>query len=359
MLLDPESLALVPRNQEVIETLHDELRGQVDAETHASAIEIETRPHPTVAEAVAELGELRVTLARGLEQMDVRAAVAGTHPFAMGQGTEISGGARYRQIYDTMRELARREPTFAQHVHVAVPDPEMAVQALTQLRVHLPLLLGMSGNSPFWRGRDSGMASARTPVFSAFPRVGIPRHFDSYADYVDAIDWLLRLDAVPEPTFVWWDVRLQPRLGTIEIRILDAQSRIEDVAALTALVQCTVRLEANELFAPQLLSSMPEVIAENRFLASRDGVGGAFLDPDHGGARPAKVWARELIDACAPHARALGCEAELADAERLLAEPGYTRQRAALAAEVPARPGSERSFLPLLERLCGDFTAHA
>lgn len=358
MLLDPSSYELAPRNQEAIEALSAALGGQVDAETHASAIEIETKPHATVAAAVAELGDLRSTLADGLNAMGLRAACAGTHPFAMGQGTQVSGGARYQQIQDTMRELARREPTFAQHVHVAVPDPDMATQALSQLRVHLPLLLGMSGNSPFWRGRDSGMASARTPVFSAFPRVGIPRSFGSYADYIDAIDGLLRLDAVPDPTFVWWDVRLQPRLGTIEIRILDAQSRIADVAALAALVQCTVKLEANELFASKQLSDMPEVIDENRFLASRDGVDGAFLDPGHGGSRPAKGWVQELVRACEPHALELGCEAELAGARRLADDPGYSRQRAGLVAGHPNSPGSRQRFEPVLEQLCREFTAH-
>ena len=205
--------------------------------------------------------------------------------------------------------------------------PETATKVLTRLRVHLPLLLGLSANSPFWRGRDSDMASARTPVFSAFPRVGIPRAFESYAEYVEAIDSLLRLDAVPEPTFVWWDARLQPRFGTIEVRIMDAQTRIADVAALTAIVQCAIRLESEEKFGSARLSAMPEVLHENRFLACRDGVDGALLDPDHGGAVPTRQWVAELIAACEPAAAELDCAAELAGAEALADDPGYTRQR--------------------------------
>ncbi|HWI21895.1 MAG TPA: YbdK family carboxylate-amine ligase [Baekduia sp.] len=354
MLVDPHSYALVSRNKEVLDRLSATLGGQLDTETHASAVEIETKPHATVSAAVAEIASLRSKLAAGLRALDVRAAVSGTHPFAMGNGTEVSAGPRYVEIHDTMRELARREPTFAQHVHVAVPDAESATRALSQIRTHLPLLLGLAANSPFWRGRDSGMASARTPVFSAFPRVGIPRRFDSYAEYVEAIDGLLRLNAFPEPTFVWWDVRLQPRFGTIELRITDAQSQIANVAALTALIQCTVRLEATEGFASAQLGGLPEIIDENRFLASRDGVDGEFLDPDHGCARPARAWIEDLVSACEPHARDLGCEAELAGVAALAADPGYSRQRALLMAKRPPSPGSS-PFKPVLAQLCDEF----
>ena len=358
MLLDPESFELADRNEDVLAALSDDLRGQISAETHGCAIELATTPHGTVRGAVEELAELRTILQKGLEPMGLRAAVAGTHPFAMGHGTAVSPGDRYREIFESMRELARREPTFAQHVHVAIPDAETATKVLTRLRVHLPLLLGLSANSPFWRGRDSDMASARTPVFSSFPRVGIPRAFDTYAEYVEAIDGLLRLDAVPEPTFVWWDVRLQPRLGTIEVRIMDAQTRIQDVAALTAIVQCAVRLESQEKFASSRLSSMPEVLAENRFLAFRDGVDGALLDPDHGGAVPTRQWVAELITACEPVAIELDCVEELAGAEALRQDPGYTRQRADRAAAHPDQPGRKAELKPVLSELCDAFTAH-
>src|ERR1700730_10056373 len=171
-----------------------------------------------------------------------------------------------------MRELARREPTFALHVHVAVPDPESALRAINRLRVHLPLFLALSGNSPFWQGRDTGLASARTPLFQAFPRVGIPRAFSSYEDYVETVDLLLRCDAFPEPTFLWWDVRPQPRFGTVEVRVMDAQSRIVETAALVALVQSIARLELEEGYASEDIICADEVLAENRFLAARDGV---------------------------------------------------------------------------------------
>ena len=226
-----------------------------------------------------------------------------------------------------MRELARREPTFALHVHVSVPSAAAAMAAANQMRAHLPVLLALSANSPFWQGRDTGLASARTPLFQAFPRVGIPRAFASYNDWVETVDLLVRCKAFPDHSFLWWDVRLQPRYGTVEVRIMDAQCSIEHTAALAALVQCLVRLEALEGFAPAALVHAQEILDENRFLAARDGIGATLIDP----LREMRVPVRELVEpmlaACAPHAEALECEAELSLVRLLLEEGGADRQR--------------------------------
>jgi carboxylate-amine ligase len=327
MLLDPRDWSLASRIDDVLAALPPELAGHAAQETHGSALELASLPHATVAGAVGELASLRAGLAASLGPLELRAAVCGTHPFAQWSEVEISPGARYRSIYDSMRELARREPTFALHVHVAVPDGESAVCALRGLRVHVPLLLALAANSPFWQGRDTGLASARVPIFGTFPRVGIPRRFVSYAEYVEAVDVLLRCDAFPEPTFLWWDVRLQPKLGTIEVRIMDAQTRVRDNAALAALVQCAVRLEATEGYVDEAIAARPEVLDENRFLATRDGMRAEFIDPARDTRRPVREILDELLAACRPHAVDLGCVAALAAVHELAAEPGYHRQR--------------------------------
>ena len=203
--------------------------------------------------------------------------------------TVVSSGARYQFVYGSMRELARREPTFALHVHVGVGERRGRDPCCTdRLRAHLPLLLALSANSPFWQGRDTGLASARTPLFQAFPRVGIPRGFRSYADYVEAVDLLVRCGAIPEPTFLWWDVRPQPRFGTVEVRIMDVQTRVDETAALVALVQCIARREVLEEAADRPVGHSPEVLVENRFLAARDGMDARLIDP----ARERRVPAR-------------------------------------------------------------------
>jgi glutamate---cysteine ligase / carboxylate-amine ligase len=357
MLVDPRDWSLASRVDEVLAALPAAVAARAAAETHGSVLELASRPHATVAAAVDELTWLRAELAGALAPLDLRAAVCGTHPFAQWREVEVSPGARYRSIHDSMRELARREPTFALHVHVAVPDPEAAVCALRGLRVHVPLLLALAANSPFWQGRDTGLASARVPIFGTFPRVGIPRRFAGYAEYVEAVDVLLRCDAFPEPTFLWWDVRLQPRLGTIEVRIMDAQTRVRDNAALAALVQCAVRLEATEPYVDEAIAARPEVLEENRFIAVRDGMRAQFLDPEHDAKRPVRDILDELLDACRPHAAALGCEAELAAVAALALEPGDHRQRllAGTAQGDPVGPGLGM----LVSSLAGEFSADA
>jgi carboxylate-amine ligase len=335
MLLDPNGWALASRSDEVLTALPDDVRANVRAETHGSALELATHPHRDVGSATAQLRRLRAQLAAVLEPLGLRAAVAGTHPFTRWEDVEVSPGARYQFLYASMRELARREPTFALHVHVAVPGPERAVRALNRLRAHLPVLLALSGNSPFWQGRDTGLCSMRTPLFQAFPRVGIPRAFADYPDYVEAIDMLLRCDAIPEPTFLWWDVRLQPRFGTLEVRIMDAQTRVGDTAALAALVQCLVRLEALDGHAGETLAGSPEVLEENRFIATRDGMSGQLIEPAGERRVPVREWLEELVEACAPHAVELGCEAELASVATLAGAPGAARQRSRAGAPTP------------------------
>jgi carboxylate-amine ligase len=270
---------------------------------------------------------LRARLVDELAAQEVHIASAGTHPFATWTETEISEGPRYRYLHETMRELARREPTHALHVHVAVHEPELATAAANRMRAHLPLLLALSANSPFWQGRDAGLASARTPIWGAFPRVGIPRRFADYRDYVSTLALLIDCGAIPEPTFVWWDLRLQPRYGTIEVRAMDAQTETWRTAALTALTQCLVRLEALEGYAAEELVASEEALEENRFLAFRDGVDAELIDPAGCARVPLREHAARALEACAPHAAELDCERELADVERIIDRPAYTVQR--------------------------------
>ena len=347
MLLEPDG-SPAWRSEDVLQVLPEWLVKHTRGETHGLALELATDPHRTVDEAARQLHRLRAGLAEAVGGLGLRAAVAGTHPMVRAEDVQVSPGARYQYLHSSLRELARREPTFALHVHVAVPDPELAVRALNGMRAHIPVLLALAANSPFTRGRDSGLASARTPVFQAFPRTGIPREFATYAEYAEAVDVLLRCGAIPEPTFIWWDVRLQPKLGTLEVRVMDAQTRIRDTAALVALVQCLVRIEALQGMAEPELTHAPEVLDENRFLAARDGIRAQLLDPQRDRCVPAAGRLATLVDACWPHARALGCERELKLLAHLAGDPGAVRQRAI---------ASERDGLGgLVRTLAGEFS---
>jgi carboxylate-amine ligase len=327
MLLQPPACALANRIDDVLAELPANVRTRATAETHACIVELASIPHATVRGAVADLANLRRALQAAVARLGLAAAVSGTHPTAVWSDVEISAAPRYRRIHASMRGLAHREPTCALHVHVAVPDGETAVRVLDALRGDLPLLLALSANSPFWQGRDSGLASVRTPIFSMFPRVGIPRRFSSYGAYVGAIDKLVTAGAVPDASFLWWDARLQPRFGTVEVRIMDAQTRLPDVAALAALVQSLVRLYADGGWPRD--APTPELLAENRFIAARDGMTARFIEPS--GSRAACEWLAERLDECRPVARELGATAELATLDALAADGPYLRQRAVAA----------------------------
>jgi glutamate---cysteine ligase / carboxylate-amine ligase len=332
MLLDPSDWSLTQRADEVLSGAGEGLAGRCAAETHEAALELRTAPYHTVREAVAEMRELRGLLVRDLEPRGLAAASAGTYPGPTAEPTRVSPSSRYQVIHRTMRGLARREPTFALHVHVGVPDAAGAIRLLNQLRAHLPLLLALSASSPLLRGRSTGLASNRTILFQGFPRTGIPRRFDGYADWVGTVDLLLRSGAIPEPTFLWWDIRPQPRLGTVEVRIMDAQPRLASTAALTALVQALARLELEQGFATPALVRAGEVLAENRFIAARDATAGELIDPVRGTLVPVAEMLEEVIAAARPHAEALDALDELEDVRTLVQVPEPQRQDELMAA---------------------------
>ena len=181
MLLEPAGWSLAQSSDHVLARLSDELSPHTFPETHAAVVELATGIHPDVDGVLAELTSLRNRLSCELAAMGLAVAAAGTHPLTVREETEVSGDVRYRALNDSMRVLARREPTMALHVHVGAPDPEDAIRLLNGLRRNIPVLLGLSANSPFWQGRDCGFASARTVIFQAFPRTGPPRFFADYA----------------------------------------------------------------------------------------------------------------------------------------------------------------------------------
>ena len=325
MLLEPADWSLAQSSDHVLARLSDKLSPHTFPETHAAVVELATGIHPDVDGVVAELTSLRDQLAGELGAMGLGVAGAGTHALTVRDETELSGSVRYRALDESLRALARREPTMALHVHVGVPAPEDAIRLLNGLRRNIPVLLALSANSPFWQGRDSGFASARTVIFQAFPRTGPPAVFADYAHYVATVDALIAPGAIPNPSFLWWDVRLQPALGTVEVRVMDAQSRIRDVAPLVALIQSLARLELEG--EPSSVMPSGEVLAENRFLAARDGMDARLIDPAARCLIPVRETLDSLLAECRPPAIALGCAGALDRVPRLAAANGADRQR--------------------------------
>ena len=325
MLLEPGSGSLAPSCDGTLERLSHELSLHASPETHASVIEMRTGVHTDVAGVVGELVGLRSRLGPELGALGLSVAAAGTHPMTVSGETVVSAAPRYRLLHDTLRSLAHREPTMALHVHVGVPDPEDAIRLVNALRGHVPLLIALSANSPFWQGRDSGFDSMRTVIFQAFPRTGLPRRFDGYGDYVAALDPVIGAGAVPDPSFFWWDVRPQPRLGTVEVRAMDSQTTVAEVAPLVALIQslALMALEGD----PPPPGAGAEVLDENRFLAARDGMDARLIEPASGRLVSVRESVHALIARCRPHAQALGCASELERVHLLADSNGARRQR--------------------------------
>lgn len=347
MLVAAPGYNLAQAIDEVIPRLPIDIAPHFHRETHAAAVELSSTVHTNVGEAMDDLRGLRRAMRQTCDNLELQVASSGTHPFAVSREISVSRGERQAAVYGSMRELARREPTFALHVHVGFADADDAIRVYNRMRVHLPMLLALSANSPFWQGRDTGLASSRTPLFQAFPRVGIPRRFETFQEWVDTVDLLVSCEAFPDPTFLWWDVRVQPRVGTIEVRIMDAQVTLDATRALVAMVQTLARMEHETAWAEEASLAAPEVHDENRFLAARDGVDVALIDP----VQRRRVPLRERLDVLLPmlreHAQDLGCVADLEAINDLYETPGAGYQLR-VARRTERLPG-------LVRQLCAEF----
>lgn len=297
-------------------------------EAYAAQVELRSPAVADAAAAVAALGRARSAM-RGA---GATLLGAGLHPRAALGEAELVATPRYEQVRSEMRGLIERTPEGALHVHVGAPDRETAIVVFNGLRQWLPLLQALSANSPWWFGRDSGMASARWAMVRAYPGRGVPPAFADYAQYEELVALARHAGGFRDYTHLWWDVRPHPRHGTVELREMDAQSSLEDVAALAALVQRLARREAE---VPRIRHLPAEAIGWSLFRAARDGLQAEVLDGD-GAVRPAAVIAAEQV-------RELGADGGLEPLERLLAGGGgAARQRRA------ARAGGAEE---LLERL--------
>jgi carboxylate-amine ligase len=323
LLVDPATHALEHSAVEVLGRLSvPPADGAACPETYSALVELASPVCADVTDAVTSLAALRGRL-RGA---GATALGAGLHPDgAFGDVVHVPS-ERYRLIAAEMRGLLARTPTSALHVHVGMPDSEAAIRACNGLRAHLPLLQALAANSPFWHGRDSGLASARAQMFRAFPRSQIPAVFGSFEEYAERVERLAAAGGLPDYTFLWWDIRPHPVLGTVEVRAMDSQSSLRSVAGLAALVHALAR-QAIESHGPW---ADRDVLMESSFRAARDGIG-ATLWYD-GALRPVTDIARETVQLARPHARDLGCDAALEEIERILVEGnGAVRQRAAFA----------------------------
>jgi carboxylate-amine ligase len=315
MLLDPESFDLVQHVDTVLTAMEDgEFTERIGPELMQSVIEISTPVCRTAGDVDRELRKFRsyvTDIARG---HDLRVGSAGTHPFSLFERQRITARDRYRNLVDQLQYVARRELIFGLHIHVAVDDAEKAIEVMSALLVHLPELLALSASSPFWRGEATGLASSRQMVFAAFPRSGPPPRFRDYSDYAEVVGQLEKTGCIADYTHIWWDIRPHARFGTIEVRVMDAVTRVEDTVALAAYVQALVKYYAERHAAGHELPSYHRILTtENKWLAARYGLEAPVMDLSTGRRNrvPVAHLVRRALREIEPHARELGSDAEL------------------------------------------------
>jgi carboxylate-amine ligase len=314
-LLDPQTFDLVQHIETMLEAVTGhELETRINAELMQSVLEIATPVCRNAGDAMRSLTALRGYVTEIAREQSTRVGSAGTHPFSLFERQRITAKDRYRALIDQLQYVARRELIFGMHVHVAVDDPDKAIQVVNGLLPHLAPLLALSASSPFWRGEATGLASSRQMVFSAFPRSGPPPRFRDYEDYASVVGQLERTGCIADYTHIWWDIRPHPRLGTIEIRICDAVTRVEDAVAIAAYCQSLVKALCEAYEAGNEIPSYHRILtSENKWLAARYGLEAPVMDLATGSRNRAPVarLIRRTVNQLRPHARELGSEREL------------------------------------------------
>jgi carboxylate-amine ligase len=322
LLVDSVTLQLAPMARDVL----DAMQADPDAsghEAYAAQIELRSPVSESASDAARALADQRIAA------LDAGATLmaSGLHPTGRFGDAELVPTERYARVAGELRGILRRTPEAALHVHVGMPDGRSAVRAFNALRRQIPLLVGLSANSPWWFGVDSGLASARYSLGRAYPGRGIPEALRDLADAEARVAAMLGVAGVPEPTFLWWDLRLHPAYGTIEVREMDVQPSLETVASLGALVRL-LALDAQD--GPEAPHEPSELLNWSAFRASRDGTEATILDD--GRLRPLRQVALRTVDRLRPLAREIGDVDALDEVARILDSGGGAgRQRAASA----------------------------
>jgi glutamate---cysteine ligase / carboxylate-amine ligase len=322
MLLDPESFDLVQHIEMVLDAIQgDELASRINAELMQSVLEIATPVCQTAGDVMRELQTLRAYVRDVARDQGLRVGSAGTHPFSLFERQRITAKDRYHALIDQLQYVARRELIFGMHIHVAVDDPDKAIQVVNGLLPQLAPLLALSASSPFWRGEPTGLASSRQIVFSAFPRSGLPPRFHDYEDYASVVGQLERTGCIADYTHIWWDIRPHPKWGTIEVRICDAVTRLDDAVAIAAYCQALVKQLSERFDAGEEIPTYHRILtSENKWLAARYGMDAPVMDlaTGHRIRTPIAKLVRRTLREIEPHARELGSERELEGITALL-----------------------------------------
>ena len=327
-IIDPETRELRSHIRQILEGGKMMSKEQVKPEMHQSVVELGTEVCHDTAGARKEVLRLRSELALLAGRDGLKIAAAGTHPFSHWMDQLITSDERYATVVKDLQQIARANLIFGLHVHVGIADREIAIQVMNQARYFLPHIYALSVNSPFWLGQNTGLKSYRLQIFERFPRTGIPDAFDSLSEYEDYLKLLVETNCIDNAKKIWWDIRLHPFFDTLEFRICDAQSRVDDTIALAALIQAVV-VKLHKLLRQNITFRIyrRRLLDENRWRAARYGLDGRLIDFGRSCEVDTRSLIYEILEFIAPEVAELGSAREIANIERILREgTGADRQ---------------------------------
>ena len=321
LLVDPQSRDLI---REAPATMLAEcealLEGQVTPEFLQSQIEVSTQVCESLSQARTDLAHLRKTIGAVARKNGLAVIAASTHPFARWEAQKHTDKERYRALARDMQGVARQLMICGMHVHVCIPDEDLRIDLMGQAVYTLPHLLALSTSSPFWHGHDTGLKSYRIAVWDALPRTGLPEHFESYGEYQRHIEVLVRAGLLEDASKVWWDIRPSARFPTLEMRITDICTRLEDAICIAALYVCWLHMLFRlRTYNQRWRRYSAFLINENRWLAQRYGFERGLIDFGRGEIVPFGDLLEELLEIVAADAQQLGCTAEVEHARTIFA----------------------------------------
>ncbi len=354
LLVDKSTRDLVTSAPEdLMSACQNELHEQVSPEFLQCQIEVGTRVCKTVKDARADLAHLRHCISEIAGKHNLAPIAASTHPFADWTSQRTTDKERYASLARDLQGVARRMLICGMHVHVCIEDPELRIDLFNQLPYFLPHLLALSGSSPFWQGRDTGLQSYRLTIFDNLPRTGLPPRFDSYSEYERAVSTLTKIGVIEDATKIWWDLRPSHRFPTLETRICDVTTRLDDCIAIAAMVQCMTRMLYRLRRDNQRWRQYDRfLINENRWRAQRYGYSEGLIDFGRGELIAYADLLDEAINLIMPDAEALDCVDELNSARTILKKgTSADYQRKIYDSHLAARSSSKDALCAVVDGL--------
>jgi carboxylate-amine ligase len=311
-IIDPETRELRSYIQEFLEQGRLVLQDQIKPEFLQSQVEVGTSICHSMEEARAEIVKLRRHITQIAERNGLRVAAASTHPFSKWSTQQVTAGERYTQLQANMAELARRMLIFGLHVHVGIEDKELMIDVMNQSRYFLPHVLALSTSSPFWHGRETGLKSYRSIVFQSLPRSGLPPSFNSWSEFQGFVETLIKTNCIDEPRKIWWDVRPHPKFPTLEFRVADICTTVDEVLCIAALYQAIVaRLIMLRQSNMSWRRYRHHLVTENKWRAVRYGIEGKLIDFGRREEVPVPQLIKELLEFVDPVVDELGVRREV------------------------------------------------